>query len=85
GLSDNKEQEMSLRIVSEHFIQGEVEQLLMFITSIGGSRKSHVIRAIVEMFRRCGAPEKLTLSTPTGSAAVLIDGYTIHAVTFLPK
>jgi hypothetical protein len=44
-----------------------------------------VIRAIVEMFRRCGAPEKLTLSAPTGSAAVLIDGYTIHALTFLPK
>jgi ATP-dependent DNA helicase PIF1 len=57
----------------------------MFVTGIGGSGKSHVIRAIVEMFHRCGAPEKLTLSAPTGSAAVLIDGYTIHALTFLPK
>ncbi|KAG2133019.1 hypothetical protein DEU56DRAFT_739261, partial [Suillus clintonianus] len=84
-LSDNDEQEMSLRIVAEHFMREDVEQLLMFITGIGGSGKSHVIRAIVEMFRRCGAPEKLTLSAPTGSAAVLIDGYTIHALTFLPK
>ncbi|KAG1743514.1 hypothetical protein EDB19DRAFT_1633270, partial [Suillus lakei] len=84
-LSDNPEQEMSLRIISEHFIRGEVKQLLMFITGIGGSGKSHVIRATVEMFQRCGAPEKLTLSAPTGSAAVLIDGYTIHALTFLPK
>ncbi|KAG1732740.1 hypothetical protein EDB19DRAFT_1605765, partial [Suillus lakei] len=81
----NKEQEMSLRIVSEHFMQEEVEQLLMFITGIGGSGKSHVIHAIVEMFRRCGAPEKLTLSAPTGSAVVLIDGYTIHVLMFLPK
>ncbi|KAG1839205.1 hypothetical protein DFJ58DRAFT_667899, partial [Suillus subalutaceus] len=62
-----------------------VEQLLMFITGIGGPGKSHVIHAIVEMFWRCGAPEKLTLSAPTGSAAVLIDGYMIHALTFLPK
>ncbi|KAG1788112.1 uncharacterized protein HD556DRAFT_1245752, partial [Suillus plorans] len=85
GLTDNEEQERSLRIVSEHFIRDEVDQLLMFITGIGGSGKSHVIRAIVEMFRRCGAPERLTLSAPTGSAAVLIDGYTIHALTFLPK
>jgi ATP-dependent DNA helicase PIF1 len=76
---------MCLRIIGEHFIRGEVKQLLMFITGIGGSGKSHVIRATVELFRRCGAPEKLTLSAPTGSAAVLIDGYTIHALTFLPK
>ncbi|KAG1877460.1 hypothetical protein F4604DRAFT_1580532, partial [Suillus subluteus] len=72
-------------IVSEHFIRGEVEQLLMFITGIGGSGKSHVIHAIVEMFHRCGAPEKLTLSAPMGSAAVLIDGYTIHALTFFTQ
>ncbi|KAG1880085.1 hypothetical protein F4604DRAFT_1578776, partial [Suillus subluteus] len=85
GLTDNEEQLMSLWIVSEHFIRGEVKQLLMFITGIGRSGKSHVIRAIMEMFRRCGTPEKLTLSAPTGSAAVLIDGYTIHALTFLPK
>ncbi|KAG1856606.1 hypothetical protein C8R48DRAFT_547240, partial [Suillus tomentosus] len=61
------------------------KQLLMFITGIGGSGKIHVMRAIVEMFCRCGAQEKLTLSAPTGSAAVLIDGYMIHALTFLPK
>ncbi|KAG1753295.1 hypothetical protein EDB19DRAFT_1892696 [Suillus lakei] len=71
-LSDNAEQEMCLRIIGEHFIRGEVKQLFMFITGIGGSGKSHVIHATVELFRRC-------------SAAVLIDGYTIHALTFLPK
>ncbi|KAG1780902.1 hypothetical protein EV702DRAFT_927029, partial [Suillus placidus] len=84
-LSDNAEQEMSFWIVGEHFLRDDVQQLLMFITGIGGSGKSHVIRAIVEMFQRCGALEKLTLSAPTGSAAVLIEGYTIHALMFLPK
>ncbi|KAG2108798.1 hypothetical protein BD769DRAFT_1392699 [Suillus cothurnatus] len=42
-LSDNAEQEMCLRIIGEHFIHGDVKQLLMFITGIGGSGKSHVI------------------------------------------
>lgn len=81
-LRDNAEQEMSFTIIGEHFINDEVEQLLMFITGIGGSRKSHVICATVELFKRCGALENLTLSAPMGSAAVLIDGYTIHALTF---
>ncbi|KAG1884143.1 hypothetical protein F4604DRAFT_1525519, partial [Suillus subluteus] len=84
-LKDNPEQEMSFRIIGEHFINDKVDQLLMFITGIGGSGKSHVIRATVELFKRCSAPEKLTLSTSTGSAAVLIDGYIIHALTFSPK
>ncbi|KAG1793651.1 uncharacterized protein HD556DRAFT_1203703, partial [Suillus plorans] len=81
----NAEQEMSFRIIREHFIADNVDQLMMFITGIGGSGKSHVIRATVKLFKRCGAPEKLTLSALTGSAAVLINGYTIHALTCLPK
>ncbi|KAG2136227.1 hypothetical protein BD769DRAFT_1385338 [Suillus cothurnatus] len=48
--SDNAEQEMCLRLIGEHFIHGDVKQLLMFITGIGGSGKSHVIQATVEMF-----------------------------------
>ncbi|KAH7912388.1 hypothetical protein BJ138DRAFT_989776, partial [Hygrophoropsis aurantiaca] len=61
------------------------ESLQMFLTGIGGSGKSFVIKAVVELFERCGASSELLLSAPTGSAAVLIDGYTIHALTFLPK
>ncbi|KAG1828294.1 hypothetical protein EV424DRAFT_1318595, partial [Suillus variegatus] len=81
----NEDQERAFRLVGEHFIQDDGEQLLMFMTGIGESGKSHVIRAIVELFRRCGSTKRLTLSAPTGSAAVLIEGYTIHALTFLPK
>ncbi|KAH7905412.1 hypothetical protein BJ138DRAFT_978049, partial [Hygrophoropsis aurantiaca] len=81
----NAEQCLALNIVADHFINEDVEQLMMFITGIGGSGKSHVIRAIVAMFRECGMPNKLMLSAPTGCSAVLIDGYTIHALTFLPK
>ncbi|KAH7904559.1 hypothetical protein BJ138DRAFT_1018984, partial [Hygrophoropsis aurantiaca] len=59
--------------------------MFFFISGIGGSGKSHVIKAVVELFRQCGMPEKLMLSAPTGCSAILINGYTIHALTFLPK
>ncbi|KAG1851054.1 hypothetical protein DFJ58DRAFT_716736 [Suillus subalutaceus] len=73
-LNGNAEQEMSFRIIGEHFVHDDVQQLLMFITGIGGSGKSHVICVMVELF-----------NAPTRSTAVFINGYTIHAMTFLPK
>jgi len=85
GLKENTEQERAVRIVGEHFVYGREDQLLMYVGGIGGSGKSYVVKAIVELFKRCGASEKLLLSAPTGCAAVLIGGYTIHALTFLPK
>ncbi|KAH7906875.1 hypothetical protein BJ138DRAFT_1015494, partial [Hygrophoropsis aurantiaca] len=81
----NEEQERSFRIIAEHFLNGDKDPLRMFVTGMGGTGKSYVIDAVVELFRRCGASSKLLLSAPTGSAAVLINGYTIHALTFLPK
>lgn len=57
----------------------------MYVAGEGGTGKSHVIRCIVELFRRCGVRARLLLSAPTGIASVLIGGYTVHALTFLPK
>ncbi|KAH7908090.1 hypothetical protein BJ138DRAFT_1013451, partial [Hygrophoropsis aurantiaca] len=85
GIVDNEEQLMALHMIGGHFIECEEEQLLLYIAGIGGSGKSHIINAVVELFDRCGASDKLLLSAPTGAAAVLIRGYTIHALTFLPK
>ena len=79
----NVEQERAIRIVCEHFMEGTEEQMLCHITGPGGTGKSHVVRAIVEFFKRCGASEQLMLSASTGCAAILIDGYTLHALTFL--
>lgn len=79
----NKEQERAVRIVGEHFISETEEQMLCHVSGPGGTGKSHVVRAIVELFKRCGASEKLMMSASTGCAAILIDGYTLHALTFL--
>jgi len=59
------------------------EQMLIFITGIGGSGKSHVIRAILGAFVRTSRYQQILLSAPTGSAACLIDGYTIHTLTLM--
>ncbi|KAJ7131642.1 hypothetical protein C8R43DRAFT_895730, partial [Mycena crocata] len=85
GIAGNVEQERAVRMIGEHFILGVEDQLLMYIAGVGGSGKSYVIKAVVELFKRCGYSERLLLSAPTGCAAVLIDGYTIHALTFLPQ
>ncbi|KAI0067115.1 hypothetical protein BV25DRAFT_1795700, partial [Artomyces pyxidatus] len=81
----NDEQERAVRIVAEHYLNRDADQLLMYISGVGGSGKSHVIRAISDFFARMDKSERLLLSAPTGIAAVLIQGFTLHALTFLPK
>lgn len=87
GLKNNVEQSRAFRIVAEHMLSDKntSEQLLMYLGGVGGTGKSHVINATVELFRRCGVAESLRLSAPTGIAAVLIRGHTIHSLTLLPK
>jgi hypothetical protein len=83
GMQDNPEQQCATRIVAEHFIEGTEDQLLCHISGPSRMGKSHVVRTIVEFFKCCGASKKLMLSASTGCAAVLINGYTLHALTFL--
>jgi len=82
-LHNNPEQERAFTIIVEHMLMKDLEQLLIFITGIGGSGKTHVIRAILDAFVRSGRYQQILLSAPTGSVACLIDGYTIHAVTLM--
>lgn len=80
---ENEEQLRAFQIVANH-VQHGGHQLLMYIAGVGGTGKSHVIHAIVRLFESCGRRAELMLSAPTGIAAVLIGGYTIHALTMLP-
>ena len=85
GMKNNKDQERVFRIIGEHFVSRAHDQLLMYMMGIGSSGKTYVINALALLFQRCDASEKMLLSAPTGSAAVLIGGYTIHALMFLPS
>ncbi|KAF8594055.1 hypothetical protein BDV93DRAFT_425186, partial [Ceratobasidium sp. AG-I] len=55
-------------------------QLLMQIQGEGGTGKSTVIKAITELFASLGISHKLVRSAPTGIAASLIEGSTLHTL-----
>lgn len=82
-LRENNEQLRAFRIVANH-IQYGGQQLLMYVAGVGVTGKSHIIHAIVKLFEHLGRRNELMLSAPTGIAAVLIGGHTIHALTMLP-
>ncbi|KII83002.1 hypothetical protein PLICRDRAFT_64382, partial [Plicaturopsis crispa FD-325 SS-3] len=58
-------------------------QLLMYIAGVGGTGKSHVIKSLVLLFSKLGRINELMLSAPTGCSALIIGGYTIHALTMI--
>jgi ATP-dependent DNA helicase PIF1 len=57
----------------------------MYVGGVGGTGKSHLIKAVVELFTRLGRRRELQLSAPTGAAAVVIEGATIHSLALLPN
>ncbi|KZT59320.1 hypothetical protein CALCODRAFT_431062, partial [Calocera cornea HHB12733] len=81
----NLQQARVVREVGEHVIHRSKEQLLMYVSGVGGTGKSHVIKSIIALFHLAKRTHNLLLSAPTGAAAILINGYTIHALTLLPK
>lgn len=80
----NAEQRRAYDIVQDHVLaQGDAEpqpQLLMQILGEGGTGKSTVIKAITEFFNTHGRSRKLLKAAPTGIAASLIGGCTLHTL-----
>ncbi|KAI6029126.1 hypothetical protein BKA83DRAFT_4047626, partial [Pisolithus microcarpus] len=83
NLYENEEQLRALTIVYEHLRCKSAQQMLMLLTGVGGTGKSHVIHAIQALFDRTSHGDEILLSAPTGSATCMIGGYTIHALTFI--
>ena len=85
GLHDNAEQERAFRIVAEHVRRpGASEQLMMYIAGVGGTGKTHVVKAILRLFELLGRSHEIMVGAPTGSAALNIGGYTVHSLTMMP-
>jgi len=83
NLLDNPEQMRAFMIVADRVITRSKEQLLLYVSGVGGTGKSHVIKAIVALFRKLDRSEELALAAPTGIAAVLIGGQTLHSLIML--
>ena len=83
NLLTNKEQLRAFEIVAQHVCFGG-EQLLMYIGGVGGTGKSHVVNSILRLFSLIGKRDNVLVAAPTGAAAILIGGQTIHSLTLLP-
>lgn len=76
----NNKQLKAFNIVANHLISGSSKQLLMYVSGVGGTGKSHVIKSIVHLFEHLGCRKCLLLGAPTGISAVLIGGQTLHSL-----
>lgn len=83
GMRENQEQMQALMTIGKHFCQNSGQQLMMYVGGVGGTGKSHLINSIVHFFKESGFAEMLLLGAPTGIAAVLINGWTLHALCYL--
>ncbi|KAL6309393.1 hypothetical protein BKA93DRAFT_746245 [Sparassis latifolia] len=81
----NAKQACAFQICAKHFIQNYVvksdtvmEPLYLLLTGPGGTGKTHVVKALKELMTYFGCLYQIRFLAPTGSAAALIDGMTIH-------
>ncbi|OJT07430.1 ATP-dependent DNA helicase PIF1 [Trametes pubescens] len=83
-LDTNPEQERSFRIVADHVHRGG-EQLMMYIAGVGGTGKTHVVKAVLRLFELLGRGREILVGAPTGAAALNIDGFTVHSLMMMPS
>jgi hypothetical protein len=76
----NKEQERAFRVVANHACSPDSEQLKMYIAGMGGTGKTQVLKALVELFRLRNESHRFIIVAPTGSAAALLQGSTYHSM-----
>ena len=80
----NQKQSWAFEIIANNFLDRCVRKidgtkpLRMLMTGPGGTGKTHVVKAVKEVMGHYGSAHKIRFLAPTGSAASLIDGMTIH-------
>jgi hypothetical protein len=80
----NKKQWISFRLVACSFIKTHAsmsdnpQPICILLTGPGGTGKTHVVNALRTLMAEYGSEHTLCFLAPTGSAASLIDGMTIH-------
>ena len=75
----NQEQERAFRIVANHAVTPEAEQLKMYMGGMGGTGKSQVIKALMHFFKLRNESHRIVVLGPTGTSAALLNGSTYHS------
>jgi len=80
----NSQQWIGFCIIARSFIETHLqmsakpEPIRILLTGPGGTGKTHVVNALCALMVVYGSEHTLRFLAPTGSAASLIDGMTIH-------
>ncbi|RKK60746.1 hypothetical protein BFJ69_g17203 [Fusarium oxysporum] len=91
SLTLNKRQSIALLIICRHLDlirqndRGDVGQLCQFVGGEGGTGKSRVIEALVELFAKKDLSNRLLITATSGTAAARINGITIHSACGFTK
>jgi hypothetical protein len=75
----NKEQRRAFTIIANHASSGASAQLKMYLGGMGGTGKSQVIKALIELFKKRGEAHRFVVLAPSGTAAALLNGATYHS------
>ncbi|KAF6745861.1 hypothetical protein DFP72DRAFT_782162, partial [Ephemerocybe angulata] len=80
----NTQQVIAYRIITDHFLRRFVMRdetvlpLRMLLTGPGGTGKTYVVNTVKKVMKAYRCDHTIRYLAPTGSAAALIDGMTIH-------
>jgi len=75
----NTEQERAFRIIANHAVTPQSEQLKMYLGGMGGTGKSQVIKALIDLFNQRNESHRFVVLGPTGTSAALLGGSTYHS------
>ncbi|KAF9534447.1 hypothetical protein CPB83DRAFT_724268, partial [Crepidotus variabilis] len=76
----NAEQERAFRIIANHGISVEPDQLRMYLGGMGGTGKSQVLKSLSHFFTQRNEAHRFVVVAPTGTAAALLGGSTYHSM-----
>jgi hypothetical protein len=75
----NIEQQRAFRIIANHAVAPQTEQLKMYLGGMGGTGKSQVFKALIHFFNERKESHRFIVLGPTGTSAALLGGSTYHS------
>jgi RecG-like helicase len=78
------DQERAFRIIANHAVTPGSEQLMVYIGGMGGTGKSQVIKALMDIYKSRNESHRFVVLAPTETAAALLHGSTYHSFLGVP-